>query len=425
MEIDPKGWKGVKVEYASIPWTSMIAFSVKTAGKHLDTDAEVRFWTDMMFIPGNGEDPPEPGMSFLELDFNKNMVDVIVLKKYLSARLLPLNPSDFSVAAPIPPPTMTIAPDGGSILERFMTKIGKDNRAIDASLVNEQFRTTIPLLLDNESVVMAFKTVRDIFAFTNLRVLVMDVQGWSGKKVAYTSLPYRSIRAFSAESAGDWDRDSEIDLYTRNLWDMGKLQLDFRKGKADILQIQMFLTGMILGSPDDRNYYLTNTMSYKAATNTVGLGSFLSFLTDNAKQIDAHEVDARLHSDPPVLLQLEKVELAFRKARDMYVFTTHRLLIVDVQGLAGKKVEYLSIPWKWVQGFEIETAGHLDRDAEVYLRNAIAHLSRYEVSILVSTFDIYRMHQYMSRKLEFGTPELVAANVATPPSLETGELWDC
>lgn len=404
IDIDPKGWAGVKIEYTSIPWSSCLAFGVKTAGKHLDMDAEVRLWTDMYMIHGNGEDPPEPGMSFLEFDFNKNVVDVMVLKKYLSARLLTMDPHDVSPAQPIPTSVYVSAPESG--LEKFMSKIGSDNRAIDASLVNDQLHNTIPILLKDETIVMAFKAGRDVVAFTNLRVLEMDVQGWSGAKVAYTSIPYGSIRAFSAESAGGWDRDSEIDLYTRNLWDLGKVELDFRKGKADILQIQKFLTGMILGGPDDKASYITNTLAYQPESNSAGLKSFLSFLTDNAKAIEPDLVDARLHSDPPILLADEKVECAFRKARDMYVYTSHRALIVDVQGMMGKKVEYKSIPWRWVHGFEIETAGHMDRDAEVYLRNDIARLLRVEISILVESQDIYKMHQYMSRKLEFGTPEL-------------------
>ena len=80
--IDPKGWKGVKIEYTSVPWTSVVAFGIKTGGKHFDHDCEVRLWTDMYYYPGGGEDdPPDPAMSFLEIDLNKRLVDVIVLKK--------------------------------------------------------------------------------------------------------------------------------------------------------------------------------------------------------------------------------------------------------------------------------------------------------------------------------------------------------
>ena len=181
----------------------------------------------MYMIPGSGDDnPPQPGMSFLELDFNKNLVDVLVLKKYLSQRLLDRT----GMAKPLPASTYVSSPDTG--FEKLMTRIGSDNRAVDANALNQELHMNVPLLLENENVVMAFNTGRDVIVFTNIRVIEIDVQGWSGKKVAYTSLPYDKIRAFSAESAGVYDRDSEIDLYTRNLWDLGKYELDFRQGKA-------------------------------------------------------------------------------------------------------------------------------------------------------------------------------------------------
>ena len=47
------------------------------------------------------------------------------------------------------------------------------------------------------------------------------------------------------------------------------------------------------------------------------------------------------------------------------IFTNKRLIILDVQGVTGKKREYLSIPYRSVNHFLIETAGTLDTDAEM------------------------------------------------------------
>lgn len=70
--IDPKGLTGKKTEYHSLPWTSITAHGVRTAGKWVDFDTEVMFWTEMDFYPGragSGEDnppePPRPEQSFL------------------------------------------------------------------------------------------------------------------------------------------------------------------------------------------------------------------------------------------------------------------------------------------------------------------------------------------------------------------------
>jgi hypothetical protein len=51
--------------------------------------------------------------------------------------------------------------------------------------------------------------------------------------------------------------------------------------------------------------------------------------------------------------------------RDFFVFTTNRLVLVDKQGLTGKKVEYHSIPYKSITRVSVETAGHFDLDAEL------------------------------------------------------------
>ena len=49
----------------------------------------------------------------------------------------------------------------------------------------------------------------------------------------------------------------------------------------------------------------------------------------------------------------------------MYVFTNKRLILIDKQGLTGKKVDYHTIPYKAITQFRLETAGHFDLDAEL------------------------------------------------------------
>lgn len=68
-----------------------------------------------------------------------------------------------------------------------------------------------------------------------------------------------------------------------------------------------------------------------------------------------------------VLGEDEHVVLAYRLIRDMLVLTDRRLLAVNKQGITGKKVSYLSIPFQSISTFAIQTAGHLDLDAELVL----------------------------------------------------------
>jgi hypothetical protein len=61
----------------------------------------------------------------------------------------------------------------------------------------------------------------------------------------------------------------------------------------------------------------------------------------------------------------EVIEVGFKLFRDVFIFTNKRLILVDKQGITGKKVEYLSINYKSISKFSIETAGHFDLEAEL------------------------------------------------------------
>ena len=66
-----------------------------------------------------------------------------------------------------------------------------------------------------------------------------------------------------------------------------------------------------------------------------------------------------------LLTEGESVEIGFRLIRDVFIFTNKRLIVIDKQGLTGKKIEYLSVLYKAVSRFSIETAGHFDLEAEL------------------------------------------------------------
>ena len=99
-----------------------------------------------------------------------------------------------------------------------------------------------PLIVPGEELISAFKTVRDFVVFTNKRVIAVNVQGMTGKKRDYTSLPYSKIQAFSVETAGHFDLDAELDLWFSGL---GKVRFEFR-GKSDIRQISQLIASHVL-----------------------------------------------------------------------------------------------------------------------------------------------------------------------------------
>ncbi len=61
----------------------------------------------------------------------------------------------------------------------------------------------------------------------------------------------------------------------------------------------------------------------------------------------------------------ESIEIGFKLIRDTFIFTNKRLIMVDKQGVTGKKTEYLSIPYKSISRFSVETAGTFDLEAEL------------------------------------------------------------
>ena len=69
---------------------------------------------------------------------------------------------------------------------------------------------------------LAFKGRRDLVLFTTKRILFVDKQGWSGKKMAYTTFPYSSIKIFNVATAGTMDRDCEFGFYTEVWFDPPK-----------------------------------------------------------------------------------------------------------------------------------------------------------------------------------------------------------
>lgn len=66
-----------------------------------------------------------------------------------------------------------------------------------------------------------------------------------------------------------------------------------------------------------------------------------------------------------LLSEDEELELGFRLIRDTFIFTTKRLILINKQGLTGSKTEYLSINYRHISRFSIETAGTFDLEAEL------------------------------------------------------------
>lgn len=89
---------------------------------------------------------------------------------------------------------------------------------------------------------------------------------------------------------------------------------------------------------------------------------FLNGMLGNASTLSNDDASKELEK---ILTNGEEIDVAFKLIRDLIVFTDKRLILVDKQGLTGKKVDYHSIPFKSISHLSVETAGHFDLDAEL------------------------------------------------------------
>lgn len=81
-----------------------------------------------------------------------------------------------------------------------------------------------PMFVPGEQIIQSFRGIRDGVVFTTKRIFAINVQGITGKKKDFTSLPYSKIQAYSVETAGVLDLDSELELWFSG---MGKVKFEF------------------------------------------------------------------------------------------------------------------------------------------------------------------------------------------------------
>ena len=99
-----------------------------------------------------------------------------------------------------------------------------------------------PILVPGEKILGCYKDIRDHVVFTDKRIIAVNVQGLTGKKKDFTSLPYSKISVYSVETAGTFDLDSELDLYYSGV---GRIRFEFR-GESDILDICKIISAYAL-----------------------------------------------------------------------------------------------------------------------------------------------------------------------------------
>ena len=99
------------------------------------------------------------------------------------------------------------------------------------------------ILVDGEEIEAAFRIFRDKWVFTNKRLIMLNVQGVTGSKREYRSIPYRSIDQFSVETGGTFDDDCEMKLWIKGMHE--PLKKEFKRN-VDVKALQRMLAKHIL-----------------------------------------------------------------------------------------------------------------------------------------------------------------------------------
>ncbi|HCL4436358.1 cytoplasmic protein [Clostridium botulinum] len=99
------------------------------------------------------------------------------------------------------------------------------------------------VLAENERVEKGYKLIRDMFIFTNKRLILVDKQGMTARKTEYHSIPYKAITHFSIETAGNFDLDAEL-----KIWISGtQLPIEKQFNKSlNIYELQSVLANYVL-----------------------------------------------------------------------------------------------------------------------------------------------------------------------------------
>ena len=126
--------------------------------------------------------------------------------------------------------TIMIDFENGSVFKLHLAK----NESVEKEI--------LPLLVSDEEVISVYRGVRDHVIFTNRRIIAVNIQGVTGKKRHFTFLPYAKVQAFTMETSGVFDMDSEMTLYFSSV---GKITFEFT-GRSNITELCQVIGAYIL-----------------------------------------------------------------------------------------------------------------------------------------------------------------------------------
>lgn len=98
------------------------------------------------------------------------------------------------------------------------------------------------ILVPHEDIIQSFQSGRDGVIFTTKRVITINTKGITGQSKDYTSIPYNQIQAFSVETAGFIDFDSELELAFSGQM---RIKFDFGRG-VDVVSLCKMISEFVI-----------------------------------------------------------------------------------------------------------------------------------------------------------------------------------
>lgn len=300
-----------------------------------------------------------------------------------------------------------------TVLYEWMQYFVGNAAQIDVNEAESKFKFG-GILQQDEDVKLAFRLGPDFHIWTTKRFLLVDRKQAGKGKVLYRTTPYVSVKAFSWTSAGMFDDDSELEFWTGMPW-LPYYKQDLAGGvnaKEVMQEIGQQISTYKIHPALPRQLWPQSALS-DASENAGSLldkgnpiGDFFGWLKGAGHKLDAQKANEEFHTEKPFLLPDEEVKLAVKASRDTTLVTNKRTMVVDVQGLTGKRVQYKSIPFGAVGGFSVESAGLMDVDTSMELFTTAYGLPKIHQNFRNGEVDIF----YVSDLLTNGTYHgLVAA----------------
>lgn len=122
----------------------------------------------------------------------------------------------------------------------------------------------------------------------------------------------------------------------------------------------------------------------------------LNKLLGNASEVSSEKLNEKYGK--LLLIENEQIELGFVLFRDVFMFTNERLILIDVQGITGSKIEYKSMPYKNISRFSLETAGTFDLDAELKIWISSENIPSVSKKFN-RTINVYDVQKYLATKV--------------------------